>query len=56
MAFIALFIWSVIWAYADAERRDKSGCLVALLVLFLSWLLGLIAWLVFRPEEKSHRF
>lgn len=52
MALAALPIISVIWAYGDAERRGKSGCLVAILVLFLSWPLGLILWLVFRPEKR----
>jgi hypothetical protein len=33
----------------DARRRDKSPLLVTLLVL-VSFPLGLIAWLLFRPE------
>lgn len=45
-------IWSVIWAYGDAERRGKSGCLVALMVFLVTWPAGLIIWLVFRPERK----
>jgi hypothetical protein len=45
-------ILSAFWAYDDAERRGKSGCLVALLVLFVSWPVGLILWLVFRPEPR----
>ena len=52
LVFAIVFLWSVIWAYNDAERRGKSGCLVALLVFLLSWPVGLIIWLVFRPEEK----
>lgn len=47
-----LFIWSLIWAYNDANKRGKSGCLVALLVFFVTWPAGLLIWLVFRPEEK----
>ena len=39
----------------DAERRGKSGCLVAILVFFLSWPLGLILWIVFRPEPPGYR-
>ena len=46
-----IFIWSVIWAYKDANARGKSGILVALLVFFLSWPAGLIIWLVFRPDK-----
>jgi hypothetical protein len=47
-----LFVWSVVWAYSDAEQRGKSGCLVALLVMFMSWPVGLIAWIIFRPEDR----
>ena len=53
LGFIALYVWSIVWAYGDAERRGKSGWLVALLVLLLSWPVGLIIWLIFRPEEKK---
>jgi hypothetical protein len=49
---LGLYVWSIIWAYGDAEKRGKSGCLVALLVIFLSWPIGLIAWLVFRPDDR----
>lgn len=59
VAFLSLFVWSIVWVYNDAEKRGKSGCLVALLVLFLSWPIGLLAWLIFRPEEpeeKNYRF
>jgi len=52
LAILGLWGWSIVWAYGDAERRGKSGCLVALLVLLLSWPVGLIAWLVFRPDER----
>lgn len=52
---LVLFIWSVIWAYRDAERRGKPGCLVALLVFWLTWPLGLILWLLIRPQDKYRR-
>ncbi len=55
LGFFALYIFSIVWAYGDAERRGKSGCLVALLVVLLSWPVGLIAWIVFRPEDKIRR-
>jgi hypothetical protein len=47
---VALMIWSLVWVYGDAEARGKSGCLVALLVFFLSWPISLLVWIVFRPE------
>ena len=55
VAAIALPLFTSIWAYGDAERRGKSGCLVAILVFFLSWPLGLILWIVFRPEPPGYR-
>ena len=51
VVLLSLYVWSIVWAYGDAERRGKSGCLVALLVLLLSWPVGLIAWLIFRPND-----
>ncbi len=52
LCVFVLYLWSVIWSYSDAEKRGKSGCLVALLVAFLQWPLGLILWVVFRPERR----
>jgi hypothetical protein len=52
IVLFGLYAWSIVWAYGDAEKRGKSGCLVALLVIFLSWPIGLIAWLVFRPDDR----
>ncbi len=48
--FLALLAASLIWVYNDAESRNKSGILVALLVLLLNWPVSLLLWLVFRPE------
>lgn len=53
LPLIALYIGTIIWAYGDAEKRGKSGCLVALLVFLATWPLGLIIWLLIRPQEKS---
>jgi hypothetical protein len=50
---IGLNILTVIWSYADAERRGKSGCLVALLVCLFPWPLGWIIWLIFRPGDGA---
>jgi hypothetical protein len=49
---LCLVLFSCRWVGRDAERRGKSGCLVALLVL-LTWPLGLILWLFFRPDSRS---
>jgi len=53
LVILIVYIWSVVWAYNDAERRGKSGCLVALLVFLLTWPMGLIIWLIFRPENRN---
>jgi hypothetical protein len=37
------------WSIADAKRRNKSPLLVALAVVFF-FPIGLIGWLLFRPE------
>lgn len=49
LVLIGLYIWSIIWSYKDAEARNKPGLMVALLVAFMMWPLGLIIWIVFRP-------
>ena len=48
-----IYIGSVIWAFSDAQQRGKSGCLVALLVLLLVWPVGLIIWILIRPDSQS---
>ena len=50
-----LYIWSIFWAYKDAEKRRRSGILIAILVAFVAWPLGLIIWLIIRPDvyERS---
>ncbi|MCA9972856.1 MAG: hypothetical protein KC425_21715 [Anaerolineales bacterium] len=53
LPLLILFIWSVLWAYADAKKRGKSGWLVALLVFLVQWPAGLIIWLLIRPHEKQ---
>ena len=52
LALLAIYVATIIWAYGDATARGKSGCLVALVVAFLSWPIGLIVWLVFRPNGR----
>lgn len=52
LVFLGAYVISIVWAFGDAQARGKSGCLVALLVALLSWPLGLIIWLVARPDNK----
>ena len=50
LLFFAIYIASLVWVYRDAESRGKSGILVALLVAFISWPIGLIVWLIVRDK------
>lgn len=53
---IVLFVfvvWSVIWSYNDARNRGKSPWLVALMVLFMVWPVGLVLWLLLRPQKAE---
>ena len=52
IVIFGLLVWSLIWAYKDAEKRGKSGWLVVLLIFFMNWPMSLLIWLVFRPEIK----
>jgi hypothetical protein len=51
VVLFGLQIYSCIWAGSDAERRGKSGVLIGLLVFF-TWPLGLLIWVVARPERQ----
>jgi len=51
LGIFGLQIYSCIWAGSDAERRGKSGFLIGLLVFF-TWPLGLLIWLLARPEGQ----
>jgi hypothetical protein len=51
-AFAAFLTWILYTCAADARRRGKSPRLVTLLV-FISFPLGLIVWLLFRPEPLN---
>lgn len=57
MGFIGLilYIWSIIWAYKDAQKRRRPGLLVAIMVAFLAWPIGLVLWLIIRPDYYNPR-
>ena len=49
-----LFVWSFVWMYKDAQLREKSGCLVVLVLLFFAtWPLNIVIWLVCRPKLED---
>jgi len=54
VALLGLLVYSVVWAYRDAQARGKPGWAVALLVLLIDWPLSLLLWYVFRPALPSH--
>jgi hypothetical protein len=49
VVFLAVLVWILRICAADARRRGKSPLLVTLLI-FVSFPLGLLVWLLFRPE------
>lgn len=50
---LVIYLWSIVWAYKDAERRGKPGWLVAIVVAFLAWPIGLLLWLLVRPNDRT---
>ena len=46
-----LYVWSLVWAYKDAERRGSSGPLVVLMAAIAAWPLSLIIWVFVRPDR-----
>ncbi|RLF48709.1 MAG: hypothetical protein DRN20_03955 [Thermoplasmata archaeon] len=54
IAWFILWILVAIWVYRDAESRGKSGALW-LLIIILTGIIGLIIWLVVRPEKQYYQ-
>ena len=53
LAGFALFAFSLVWAYRDAESRGKSGLLVILMIALMGWLPGLLVWYLLRPQATT---
>jgi len=51
LASVALYVYSLVWVYRDAEARDTNPLLVTILVALISWPLGLLVWFLVRPDE-----
>jgi hypothetical protein len=49
---LAIEIYILYFMYTDAEARGQSGIMWAAIGFFLG-LLGLIIWLIMRPEKKA---
>jgi len=50
------WVYSGVWAYVDARNRGKPPLFVALLVMFVAWPLGIVIWIVLRPEKRPPSF
>lgn len=49
------YVWTIVGAAADAQKRGKSPLLVAMLVALLPpWPLGVVVWYVFRPTRPQY--
>lgn len=48
-----LYIYSIVWAYRDGQRRGGNGTLVAVLVALAAWPLGFLIWLFIRPKPGA---
>ena len=48
---LVLYLWTIFWSYRDAKRRGVPGWLVAILVAVVSWPIGFLLWIIFRPKS-----
>jgi hypothetical protein len=48
---VVAYIWSLWWLYCDARTRNNTGCMMVALIGLFAWPLGLIIWLLGRPER-----
>lgn len=51
IVFLVISIYLAVWIYRDAERRGQEPALW-LLIFLVSNILGLIIWLIVRPEKQ----
>ncbi|SIT85359.1 hypothetical protein [Pontibacter indicus] len=50
--YAALVIFMLVWTYHDAESRGVRGLLVVIPAFMTGTILGVVLWLMFRPELK----
>ena len=50
LVYIVLYFWSLRWLYSDAQKRNNTGCLMVAIIGMFAWPIGLIIWLLARPE------
>ncbi|WP_299758278.1 hypothetical protein [uncultured Pontibacter sp.] len=54
LVLFVVYLWSIVWAYKDAEKRGKPGWIVAIVVAFLAWPIGLLLWILIRPNNTRY--
>ena len=50
---MAILIGSLVWAYQDAEKREKSGWLVVFVILFFKLPFFFLILVAFIPDIKK---
>ena len=53
LVIVCLFIWSLIWIYSDAEKRQKNGLLGVVFALVAVWPWSLLWWVWLRPPRLT---
>jgi len=50
LAWLGVWIASIVWVYRDATRRNQPGWIVVLLAALLFWPISLLVWLLLRDR------
>ena len=48
------FIWSLVWVYRDASKRNKNPSIAIVFLLVAGWPISLLFWHWLRPEIQLH--
>ena len=48
-----VYLGSLWWVHQDAQERVDRPVLLTLVIGLVSWPLGLLLWVLFRPEEDD---
>jgi len=52
IALVLISIWSFVWLFKDAHKRNKNGLLAIIFVLITGWPFSLLWWFWLRPSEQ----
>ncbi|RQO58621.1 hypothetical protein DBR47_13070 [Paucibacter sp. KBW04] len=56
LVILVLWLKSGAWAYHDAKSRGRPPLLVAALIMFIGWPIGLGVWIALRPDKRRPPF